>query len=211
MDVNAVIWALAGYISGSIPWGYLVGRAKGIDITKRGSGNIGGANVARNLGMGYGVLVMLLDLLKGFVPAYLAHAYAGIHYALLAAMFAIIGAVFSIFLKFRGGKGFATITGGYLALVTATGTWGPLPVMITTWFVVVLLTQMTGLANIVTIVTAIPLHALIADPLMTTYVTFAALAVLYSHRDNIVLMLQGKLEEQRFSHKGKRSITMDKV
>ena len=210
MDVNAAIWALIGYVSGSIPWGYIVAKFKGVDITKMGSGNIGGANVARNLGMGYGVLVGILDLLKGFVPAYLAYVYAGTNYALLSAMFAVIGAVFSLFLRFRGGKGFATIMGGYLALAYVSGVWGPLSVLITIWFVVVLLTQMTGLANIVTIIAAIPLNALVASPLMTTYVTFAALVVLYSHRDNIILMLQGKLEEQRFSNK-KRSITLDKV
>ncbi len=210
MLVNSVLWALAGYLSGSIPWGYIVARAKGVDITRMGSGNIGGANVGRVLGMGYGILAGILDMLKGFLPAYLAYVFAGIEYALLAAMFAVIGAVSSVFLRFRGGKGFAAIAGAYLALAYASGVWGPLAVMLTLWISTVLLTQMTGLANILTIITGIPLHALIASPIMTTYVTFAAIVTLYSHRDNIILMLQGKLEEQRFSSK-KRSITMDKV
>ena len=210
MISDTFIWAVVGYLIGSIPWGYIVARVRGVDITKRGSGNIGGANVARNLGMGYGILVVILDMLKGFLPAYAAYVFAGTEYALLAAMFALIGAVFSIFLRFRGGKGFGTLTGGYLALAYVSGVWGPLAVMVTIWASVVILTQMTGLANIVTIIAGIPLHALVASPLMTTYVTFAAIVVLYSHRDNIVLMLQGKLEEQRFSSK-KRSITMDKV
>ncbi len=210
MNLNALIWAAIGYLSGSIPWGYLVARTKGVNIRRLGSGNIGGANVARNLGMKYGLLVVLLDLLKGFIPAYVAYAVAGINYALLSAMFAIIGAVFSAFLGFRGGKGFATIAGGYIALAYASGVWGPLMVMLTVWIAVVVLTQMTGLANVVTIISAIPANALVGSHLLVAYVVFAAVVVLYSHRDNIILMLQGKLEEQRFSSK-KRSITMNKV
>ncbi|HID08952.1 TPA: glycerol-3-phosphate acyltransferase, partial [Candidatus Micrarchaeota archaeon] len=96
-------WALIGYLSGSIPWGYLVGKAKGVDIRKLGSGNIGAANVARNLGLGYGVLVGTLDVLKGYIPTFLASTVAGVEYALLTAVFAVVGAVCSVFPRFRGG------------------------------------------------------------------------------------------------------------
>ena len=188
-----------------------MGRMKGLDIRKFGSGNIGGANVGRNLGPGYGILVGILDLFKGFCPAYLAYTLASIEYALLTAMFAVVGAVFPVFLRFRGGKGFATIVGGYLALAGATTTLGPLAVMLTTWISLVVLTQMTGLANIVTVLSGIPLHAIIAGPVMVAYICFATAVVLYSHRDNISLMLRGKLEEQRLSHKGKRSVKMEGV
>ena len=205
------VWALTGYLCGSIPWGYLVGRMKGVDIRKLGSGNIGGANVGRNLGKGYGILVGVLDLLKGFCPAYLAYTLVNIENALLAAMFAVIGAVFPVFLRFRGGKGFATVVGGYLALAGATTTLGPLAVMLATWISLVVLTQMTGLANIVTLLSGIPLHAITADPVMTAYICFATAVVLYSHRDNISLMLRGKLEEQRLSYRGRRSVKMGEV
>jgi len=211
MCQSPFIWALLGYVSGSIPWGYIVGRLKGVDITKLGSGNIGGANVGRNLGPAYGIIVTLLDLLKGFLPAYAAYVFAGAEYALLTAIFAVVGAVHSVFLRFRGGKGFATVVGGYLALAVATGVWKPFVVMLVTWAVVVALTQMTGLANIVTLLSAVPLHALYTGPLLTKYVCFAAAVILYSHRDNIVLMLRGNLEEQRFSYRGKRSVRMGEV
>jgi glycerol-3-phosphate acyltransferase PlsY len=204
------LWAFFGYISGSIPFGYLVARAKGVDIRKRGSGNIGGANVARNLGMRYGALVVLLDILKTFIPTYLAVLYADVFTAMIVAMFGLIGAVATPFLGFRGGKGFSAFLGGYLALVIKLNLWGPFAILFTLWISTVILTQMTGLANILTITTAIPVHALPGAEIVLTYVVFSAMVIYYTHRDNIILMLQGKLEEQRFSNK-KRSLTMDKV
>lgn len=204
-------WALVGYFSGSIPWGYLVGMLKGVKITELGSGNIGCANVARNLGAGYGLLVGFLDLLKGLAPAALAGILVGADYALLTAMFAVIGAVFSIFLRFRGGKGFATSIGGYLALAGIVGVWEPLVIMLTLWLSTVFLTQMTGLANILTSSTGVPLHFLYTSGVLVPYTVFAWALLVYSHRDNIRLMLGGQLEEQRLSHRGKRSIKMGEI
>jgi|GEM_PF-5730682 len=157
----------------------MLAKAKGYDITKIGSGNIGAANVGRILGLGYGILVALLDISKTFIPTYLAVIYGNEFAGFVTAMFALIGAVASIFLKFRGAL----------------------------WVAIVGFTQMTGLANVVTIITAIPLHAMPATRVLLPYVVFGAMVILYTHWDNILLMLQGKLEEQRFSSK-KRSITM---
>ena len=70
--VPAVVWVLAGYLCGAIPFGLLVGRVRGIDVRAHGSGNIGATNVGRVLGSGYGVLVFVLDLLKGLGPVVLA-------------------------------------------------------------------------------------------------------------------------------------------
>jgi len=203
------MWALLGYLSGSIPWGYIIARAKSVDITKIGSGNIGAANVGRALGVGYGILVAILDISKTFIPTYLAVIYGNEFVGFVTAMFALIGAVASVFLRFRGGKGFGAFTGGYLALALASHAWGPLAVLITLWFSIVALTQMTGLANVVSIITAIPLHAMPATRTVLPYVVFGAMVILYTHWDNILLMLQGKLEEQRFGSK-KRSITMQR-
>jgi len=202
-------WAVLGYVCGSIPWGYIVGRAKGVDITRLGSGNIGGANVARNIGIQYGIVVTVLDILKTFIPTYIAVHYAGIFAGFVAAMFALIGAVATPILRFRGGKGFAAFVGGYLALAAATNAWGPIAVLVTIWVSIVVLTQMTGLANIVSVLAAVPLHAMPSTKAILPYVVFGTMVILYTHWDNILLMMQGKLEEQRFGNK-KRSIRMQR-
>jgi glycerol-3-phosphate acyltransferase PlsY len=112
------------YLAGSIPFGLLVGLAKGIDVRKAGSGNIGATNVARLLGGRFFALVFTLDLLKGLLPvltaAWLLHGQAKLaaDYALwlLVAFAAVAGHMFSIFLRFKGGKGVATSTGVILGV-----------------------------------------------------------------------------------------------
>jgi glycerol-3-phosphate acyltransferase PlsY len=113
----------AAYLIGAIPFGYLVGRARGIDIRTVGSGNIGATNVGRVLGFRYFVLVFLLDLLKGFLPtlgfprlvATLA-AHPAPALAVFVALASILGHNFPVYLRFRGGKGVATSLGALLAL-----------------------------------------------------------------------------------------------
>jgi acyl phosphate:glycerol-3-phosphate acyltransferase len=109
------------YLSGAIPYSLLIGKAKGVDLREVGSGNIGATNVARNLGMRWGVAALLLDALKGYGPVLAArhlladhpHAPALVGATLLAA---VMGHMFTVFLLFRGGKGVATALGGVLAL-----------------------------------------------------------------------------------------------
>jgi acyl phosphate:glycerol-3-phosphate acyltransferase len=114
----------AAYIAGSIPFGLLVGLAKGIDVRKSGSGNIGATNVGRLLGRRFFFIVFFLDLLKGLLPM-LAAAMVLAHEKseqrvyvlwLLVGFAAILGHMFSLFLKFKGGKGVATSTGVLLGL-----------------------------------------------------------------------------------------------
>jgi len=118
----------AGYLAGSIPTGYLVARARGVDIRAVGSGNIGATNVARTLGKTLGALVLVADAAKGFVPALLArfawrHASGGPEVIASIAIAAILGHMFPVWLKFRGGKGVATGLGVFLALA-------PLPALL---------------------------------------------------------------------------------
>jgi acyl phosphate:glycerol-3-phosphate acyltransferase len=113
---------IGGFLLGSIPVGYLVAKAKGIDITREGSGNIGATNVLRVLGKGPGLAVFGLDVLKGFVPAYLAQDYLNsVEWSFFAGLCAILGHSFSPFLKFKGGKGIATGLGALLGSVPAVG------------------------------------------------------------------------------------------
>src|SRR3954469_6709836 len=107
------------YLVGSVPFGLLVGLARGIDVRRAGSGNIGATNVGRLLGGKFFALVFILDLLKGLVPMLAAGAVLRFHTTgwlpsllwLLVGFAAIIGHMFSIFLGFKGGKGVATSTG----------------------------------------------------------------------------------------------------
>ena len=110
-----------GYLAGSIPTGLLMARARGIDLRKIGSGNIGATNVARALGKKLGALVLLVDVIKGFLPVlaarrlWLAEAH-GAELVAAVGLAAVLGHVFPVWLRLRGGKGVATALGVFLAL-----------------------------------------------------------------------------------------------
>src|SRR3954466_16097945 len=101
---------LISYLVGAVPFGYIVARLRGVDIFAAGSGNIGATNVGRVLGRRYGLLVFALDFLKGAVPTLAARLYEGRtgDLAVVAGFAAIVGHMFPVFLRFRGGKGVAT-------------------------------------------------------------------------------------------------------
>lgn len=113
--------ATAAYLLGSIPFGLLVGKAKGIDIRTQGSGNIGATNVGRLLGMRYFWMTFGLDFAKGFAPVLIATLLATRNGAgnwppLIIAAAAIVGHMFPVYLKFKGGKGVATTFGAALGI-----------------------------------------------------------------------------------------------
>jgi glycerol-3-phosphate acyltransferase PlsY len=111
----------ASYILGSIPPGFIIAKAYDIDLRKIGSGNIGGTNVARALGKKMGGVVILLDALKGFIPTIVARIWwegeeQGIWWVCAVGLAAFLGHIFSLFLRFKGGKGVATSFGVIVAL-----------------------------------------------------------------------------------------------
>src|SRR5271154_5172076 len=104
----ATLLFTGSYLAGAIPFGYLIARFKGVDLFAAGSGNIGATNVGRVLGRKFGVLVFVLDLLKGIVPVLIAGNVFEENNELakvIAAASAFVGHLFPIFLGFRGGKG----------------------------------------------------------------------------------------------------------
>src|SRR6185312_3029964 len=142
---------LVSYLVGAIPFGYLVGRWRGVDIMKQGSGNIGATNVGRVLGRPFGVLVFLLDFAKGAGPALAAKWFAFTHplelppdsLPVAAAVSAFLGHLYPIYLRFHGGKGVATAAGAVSVLL-------PLPALaaLVTWFVVVMANRYVSLASL---------------------------------------------------------------
>jgi glycerol-3-phosphate acyltransferase PlsY len=137
MMMAALPWVMivVAYLIGGIPIGLLVGRARGVDLTVVGSGNIGASNAMRALGKGTGFLVWLADVLKGFLPAMwtgyllqLQQVDLWWYYTAAAAGAAVLGHCFSPYLRFRGGKGVSTTLGAVLALdwrvgLLALGVW----------------------------------------------------------------------------------------
>jgi acyl phosphate:glycerol-3-phosphate acyltransferase len=193
--VGYILAVLIAYLLGSIPTGFLMGKARGIDIREVGSGNIGATNVLRILGKPAGIFVLLADAAKGwlaaFVLARLLAAWfdpAGIDgFAICAGVAAILGHIYPCWLSFKGGKGIATSAGVLIA-------WVPLPLLIilTIWIVVFAFSRYVSLASICASF-ALPFAAWIVGESVTIVLVTAALAVLaiYKHKSNIQRMLKG--------------------
>ena len=114
---TALFFPLLGYLSGSLPFAVWISRyARNIDLRDAGSGHAGATNTARQIGFGWGALVMLLDLAKGFLPTFLAIQYTGETWIIvLTAALAVVGHCWPVFAQFRGGMGLATFGGALLA------------------------------------------------------------------------------------------------
>jgi glycerol-3-phosphate acyltransferase PlsY len=172
----------------------MVSKRQGVDIFKEGSGNPGATNVKRILGAKWGNLVFALDALKGLLAAGWPILILGeLRLAVIGLVAAILGHSFSVFLKFRGGKGVATTMGGLLAIM-------PLSLLIGlgAWFLVFFTTKIVALASIL-FAFSLPISALNlygpADPRFTLSLMLCIL-IFFRHRSNLRRLLQGK--ENRF-------------
>jgi glycerol-3-phosphate acyltransferase PlsY len=189
----------AAYLLGSIPTGYLVARAKGIDIRAVGSGNIGATNAFRVLGKPAGLFVLLADVLKGFTASFwlipvLQAAGVGaqndITERVVAGFAAILGHTFTCWLRFQGGKGIATSGGVYLAVA-----WPAAIVAVGSWLVVLFATRYVSLASIVASV-ALPsavwatlgMHGSVPLGIATTAL---GAMVIWKHRSNMARLKAG--------------------
>jgi acyl phosphate:glycerol-3-phosphate acyltransferase len=185
--------AAAAYLLGSIPFGILVARAKGVDLRKVGSGNIGATNVARALGKGWAVAVLAADAAKGFVPVWLGRRLELPPAAVaLAGGAAITGHMFTVFLRGRGGKGVATSLGVALALspVAAVVGFGVYVVL----YAATRLSSLGSLLGVWTFSIVFSLRGAPPRPLIVLALGGAALVTL-RHRQNIGRLLRG--EEKR--------------
>jgi glycerol-3-phosphate acyltransferase PlsY len=184
-----LLYMALAYLAGSIPFGYLIARANGVDIRKVGSGNTGGTNVGRNLGARWGVLVGVLDFTKCFIPAFLAHLYLSIPWqALLVSIMPVFGHIFPVWLNFKGGKGVSTIFGIMMA------NFGVVFFLIwlAVWYGAVKLVKLMSLVNLVAALLLPLLFWLFYSNWL--YVGFGIVLcflIWWGHRTNITRLLAG--------------------
>jgi glycerol-3-phosphate acyltransferase PlsY len=188
---------LAAYLGGSAPIGLIVGRAVlKVDIRQYGSGNIGATNVLRVLGAWWAALVFALDAAKGLIPV-LVGRHLGVDATALAvvALLAVAGHNWSIFLRFRGGKGVATSLGALLALSPPT-TAG----VVLVWVLVVLISGYASLGSMLGLASSgLFLYLTGAPPQFVALGVVLAAVAAWQHRANIKRLLEGK--ELKFNHK----------
>lgn len=202
MLINFVLASAIAYLLGSIPFGLVLVRAfRGVDVRQTGSGNIGTANVAR-LAPGLGVWTLILDSAKGYVAVVIAKVIAvhtlsaGSEWRLVplmagaSALFAVLGHMFSVFLKFKGGKGVATAMGAFLGIT-------PLAVLIALvlYVLIYLSSHYTSLASIISAalfpVIAGAVMQPLDRPLLMPFLCATAVLIIAKHHQNIRRLLSG--------------------
>ncbi len=193
------IW-LAGtfiisYSIGSIPFGLILAKLMGHgDLRKIGSGNIGATNAMRTGSKTLGILTLLLDAGKGALAVWLCNHYYGAEYAALAALFVIIGHVFPVWLSFKGGKGVATAFGVFFAM-----NWMLGAIVCGLWLSVFALTRISSISSLISIGYS-SIAAYVVDTYLSALLCLCiATLVLFTHRGNILRLLEGK--ENRFLKK----------
>lgn len=211
---------ILSYLIGSIPTSIIISKAvKGIDIRQHGSGNAGGTNVMRVLGWKYGILVILLDAMKGVLAVVVV---ARLHYGsmpfenatpfddftlvqIFAGIAAVIGHIWTVFAGFRGGKGIATALGMLLMLVTV-----DMLIAVGVFIVVVTVSRYVSLGSILGAI-AVPLTLIIRENIfhvnipgyhtLLPFVVFLSLLVIFTHRKNVIRLLNGNENKVSFSKK----------
>ena len=200
-----VLAALIGYLMGAIPFALIISkRMAGVDISKRGSGNIGGTNVLRVLGFKAGATVMALDIAKAFAPVMLAKFIIGDSVLSVAgfplnwqwgqvitALMVMVGHNWSVYIKFRGGKGAAAYFGGWFAIFPVAALFGGVILILTVW-----LSKHMSLGSIIGSFGILCLFMVLTaanlfPPVYLIYSLLAAGLIVYQHRGNIVRLQAG--------------------
>jgi glycerol-3-phosphate acyltransferase PlsY len=190
------LWPFFFYLVGSIPTGFLLGRARGLDIRQHGSGNIGATNVWRVMGRNWGLIAFASDFLKGFLPLYLLRTLSfperGVWVValllVLCGLAAIIGHNYTPWLGFKGGKGIATSAGVFAALMPPV-----LAIALSLWIIAVLITRTVSIGSILAAI-SLPVATGWLYPGEWIYFGLATLAgglAVWRHRSNIQRLLAG--------------------
>jgi glycerol-3-phosphate acyltransferase PlsY len=198
--ISLAVIALISYLAGSIPFSYIAGRLQAnIDLRQHGSGNLGASNTYRLLGAKTAALVLVGDIAKGFLPVYFAtvldwqHSVDPLHIQLAAALMAVLGHMYSVYLRFSGGKGIATSAGAFLALMP----WAAL-FAFALWAAVLAARRVVSLASLCAAV-ALPFIVYATGRLGLAHFRWelvylsiiVSVVVLFRHRSNIRRLLEG--------------------
>lgn len=187
IQLNGLLGLLGGYLLGSIPFGLVLCLVFGYgDIRKIGSGNIGATNVLRTGNKFLAALTLILDSSKGAIAVLLALALGDKHAMFGAALGAVLGHNFPVWLKFKGGKGVATTLGTFLALAWPVGL-----ACCASWLVTALITRISSLSALVALALAPIFVAMFGDPHMIYLVGTISLLGWIRHKDNITRLLAG--------------------
>lgn len=207
-----MLWILAGiilsYLAGSIPTAYIFGRLlKGIDIRNYGSGNIGATNALRVLGKGPGITVLVIDILKGFLPVLLLGGFILTKTAfkpeltlIFLGISCICGHIWTLFLNFNGGKGIATTLGVLIAIACKiSGLSLVLWLAVFTWLLVFLVFRYVSLASVISAIT-LPFYMAIfgqSKIMLLTGIILSCFAI-YRHKENVRRLIAGTEKKLSF-------------
>jgi acyl phosphate:glycerol-3-phosphate acyltransferase len=197
MTPLSIFYIAASYLLGAIPFGLLVSRSSGIDIRNQGSCNIGATNVTRLLGKKLGALTLILDVLKGFAPMFLVDHLAGQPVLVIALCGAasVVGHMFSVYLRFQGGKGVATALGAFLFLA-------PLSVLLAllVFLLCVVLSGFVSLGSLVGSASVLAWLWLLDQPAWKLWLAlFIVVMIWLKHHQNIGRLLSGTEKSWRGS------------
>ena len=192
MDINLIIVTLYSYFLGSIPFGFILTKIfLKQDIRETGSGNIGATNVLRTGNKFLAILTLVLDFLKGYMTIIITLKYVN-DLILLSALICLLGHIFSIWLKFKGGKGVATYLGILLALSV-----NYFLIFIIVWFSILLIFKYSSLSSILSTFGILIYEYFFLENNILSFLFISFIIILYAHRSNI-LKLISKTETKVF-------------
>jgi len=188
---------------GCLPTGYMFGKAAGVDLTRQGSGSTGFTNIFRIAGVRWAFAALFTDFLKGAGVAYIGKQFFTSDLFILSLILTVaLGNIFSVFLKFRGGKGVAVISGGIAVLA-----WNPILILLVVsfWAFILLWKRIMSLANLAVFLFAVPVYLLV---FYESWIWYGAgfgifIFLLFTHRGNVGRLIRG--EEKKFIFKNTKT------
>jgi glycerol-3-phosphate acyltransferase PlsY len=186
--MNTVLAIAGAYLLGSVPFAFLLARRRGVDLRQAGSGNVGASNVLRTSGAPLAVLAMALDALKGTLAVVVAERVtAGPAVPVAAALASVVGHMYPLWLRFKGGKGVATAAGAFAFLAPVAGA-----VAVTVFVVIVAVTRVISIGSIGAALTLAVMTIIMRSPwIVSAGAVLAAALIVHRHRGNLARVMAG--------------------
>lgn len=189
--ITIILWLIGAYLVGGIPFGFMIGKMRGVDVRTLGSKNIGATNVYRTVGKKWGLLAFLCDFLKGFLPTFAALRFLSPDWPVAVGFACVVGHTLTPYMKFKGGKGVATAFGMLMALIP-----GLVGAAFALFVVVVWLSHYISLGSCLAaaflgVMIWIPTPLARAGLTLKIVMTLLAVFVIWKHRSNIARLCAG--------------------